>query len=432
VTRARRGRGERGFVLVGVVMFVIALTIIVMSLYSLSSYEAQFFHHSMDGEQAYHAAMGGLERAKLVLAVTSRLERVGQNLPLDCVVSALATQQKPGGAATAGDVDWTPTEPITLRVTADVHGERRTVEARFTPAQARSYYSQAVTACAEIHVDDKNAPEPQIKTLRTGTVHFGSSYVWDASSPTDTLQWLAQVGIRPNVPIVTTPLPAPDLASYFAAHPATLATPAGYVLHPNFQRYTLDNPTADPMYFAAPAGNDPNAYYREPNGNPEVWVRGIVVWEFPGGVRFDDNVQLKSLGTGGCLVIVAGPCGSPPPSPEDDADAAIRLFGGMSQSNPSNPVSVILVSNGRVYVQHMNEPTGWTDLEDVAIYSSRVWLTGPETSSGRTMVLQHLATGPLDQVYLQTLAEAGALPNVNAGLGRSFAFVPGTWRSVRP
>ena len=34
--------GESGFVLIGVVIFVLALTIIGISLFSLSSYEAQF------------------------------------------------------------------------------------------------------------------------------------------------------------------------------------------------------------------------------------------------------------------------------------------------------------------------------------------------------------------------------------------------------
>src|SRR6266487_6565136 len=73
--------GERGFVLVGVVMLVLALTILGLSLFSLSSFESQFLGRSLDGACAFHAANGGLDRARFALAATESLQSVRVGLP---------------------------------------------------------------------------------------------------------------------------------------------------------------------------------------------------------------------------------------------------------------------------------------------------------------------------------------------------------------
>ena len=49
----------RGFMLVGVVMFMLALTILGMSLFALSSYEAQFYTASASREQSMQNAESG-------------------------------------------------------------------------------------------------------------------------------------------------------------------------------------------------------------------------------------------------------------------------------------------------------------------------------------------------------------------------------------
>ncbi len=54
-------RPERGFVLVAVVMFVLALTILGFSLYGLSSYEGQFLSRSLATQQSLYRAEGGQE-----------------------------------------------------------------------------------------------------------------------------------------------------------------------------------------------------------------------------------------------------------------------------------------------------------------------------------------------------------------------------------
>src|SRR5882762_4373424 len=70
----------KGFVLVGVVMFVLALTILGISLFGLSTYEAQFYGESSNALQAFYSAAGGIERAKFVLVSQKTLESVTDNL----------------------------------------------------------------------------------------------------------------------------------------------------------------------------------------------------------------------------------------------------------------------------------------------------------------------------------------------------------------
>jgi Tfp pilus assembly protein PilX len=94
----------RGFILVGVTMFVIVLTILGLSLFSLSGFEAQFLNDSMERQQAFYSASGGIERAKWVLLrPNAKLQDVKNNLPLDGVVYAAATQAPSGQTWMAAD-----------------------------------------------------------------------------------------------------------------------------------------------------------------------------------------------------------------------------------------------------------------------------------------------------------------------------------------
>jgi hypothetical protein len=62
--RVQSPEDDRGFVIVGVVMFVLALTILGLSLFSLSSYESQFLNRSLAREQAcgLQHPFGGVDR----------------------------------------------------------------------------------------------------------------------------------------------------------------------------------------------------------------------------------------------------------------------------------------------------------------------------------------------------------------------------------
>lgn len=418
---------ESGFVLVGVVVLVLALTIIGVSLFSLSSYEAQFFQRSLDTEQAFQSAVGGLERAKLALAQTSRLSSVRSGLPPDNV-DAVAVQDHGGVSDSTGQVDWQGTE-VTIRVTAEVNGAQRTVEGRFQPRRTLSGYSQVITTSRGIVVD-AYASDTGSPTDRRFTVALRGS-VGEGVFPPDFTSWVPLLRQAPDT-VRTDAVPAPDLAAYFAEHPVNAATPAPYA--PATQTYTLHAPENDVEYFRAPAGCAPDDFYYRSQPVPanSVWVHGLAVWEFPKGVRFDGPLRVSGPGGGNnCLVIVAGQAG-PQPAPENDPETGIRLFAGL-KVEPG--VSVILVSSGRVCIQHMSNPTGDDSYaDDISIYAQDATLTGPEgpalhPASFRTMTLQHVSTGDLDTRCLRRLADLGALPEMGFANGNRLSLLPGSWRA---
>ena len=425
-TRNRSARrGETGFVLVGVVIFVLALTIIGISLFSLSSYEAQFLQRSIDGEQAFQSAVGGIERAKFALSVPPySLLSASQNLP-EGVDSTVAIQD---GNST-GAVAWGGTD-VMIRVTAEVNGAQRTVEGRFLPIVTQNYYSKVITTSREIVVDAFASVGGGTPTDRRYTVNLLGA-VWEGVSPPDTT-WEALL-LTPPDSVRTSPVPTPDLAAYFTSHPVSAATPAPY--DPSQQLYTLLAPENDAEYFRAPSGHSWNDFYYSNWTHTEirVQVQGLAVWEFPRGLRFDGLLRVSALGGGNsCLVIVAGQAGPQPTTPENDPEMGIRLFSGLIVE-PG--ISVILVSNGRVYLQHLNNASGISSIAgDLTIYAQNAWLTGSDHSPPaplpqKTMTLQHAATGDLDTKYVDLLASLGALPGTSSASGRSLTLVPGTWHA---
>src|SRR5262245_6741389 len=92
-------KSERGFVLPGVVMFVIVLTILGLSLFALSSYEAQFMNATLDETQAFYLANGAIDRAKFLLTSTYQLQIVSANRGAG-VDSAIAIQDPYGNHGT--------------------------------------------------------------------------------------------------------------------------------------------------------------------------------------------------------------------------------------------------------------------------------------------------------------------------------------------
>src|SRR5262249_38055573 len=106
-----RRDGERGFVLPGVVMFVIVLTILGLSLFALSSYEAQFMNATLDQTQAFYFANGAIDRARYLLTSTYRLQDVASNLGAG-VDSAIAIQDPYGNPNSAGDWRQNTTTPM--------------------------------------------------------------------------------------------------------------------------------------------------------------------------------------------------------------------------------------------------------------------------------------------------------------------------------
>ena len=84
------GGTDRGFVLVGVAMFVLVLTILGLSLFTLSGFEAQFFARANERAEAFNTAASGIERARFALLATDSLQPVWQRAHLTPVSASLS------------------------------------------------------------------------------------------------------------------------------------------------------------------------------------------------------------------------------------------------------------------------------------------------------------------------------------------------------
>jgi hypothetical protein len=421
--RAPASAREAGFVLVAVVVFVMALGILVLTLYGLSSYESQFFQRSVDSEQAFQSAVGGIERAKFLLCSVPPflLQSVKQPWPAEShVLSATATQLVGGTPSPAGPVSWDdPHNLVNLRVTAEVNGVRRTVEGSFAPT-APNYYKQLVTVTDAVIVDSLAGTPP---TDRSRTVALHGS-VW-LGSPAAGASWrdlLAPGSLVP--PPLSGPVESPALQRYFADHPPSDAEPARF---DNLVYRLHASQTGIPVLYCAPAGSDRDSFYRAPITAADVTVKGLALWLFPGGVRFDSPLRIlgaQGEGTDDCLVMVAGPAG-PLRDPEFPS-AGIRFYGGIHANIP-----VILVSSGGVLIQRISDAaTPGRIAEDLAVYAQDVRFTGTIRDSNAVVQLKHPTTGRLDGYYVDLLASQGALPNSTSA--HSLALVPGSWHAAGP
>jgi hypothetical protein len=197
-----------GFVLVGVVMFVLALVILGLSLFSLSSYEGQFVERDKSTDAAFYSASSGIEHAKFVLARRESLGLVSARLfPSPDVVYARA--QRLDNGDTVGSIrDMPDGTPIEIRVMARVRNERRMIHARFIPVQTDNVYKRLITAVDGLHVASTLAADTT--KLACGTL----SVLGDILLTTPDASWNACAAVIPGS-VRYDDAPVPDLATYW-------------------------------------------------------------------------------------------------------------------------------------------------------------------------------------------------------------------------
>jgi hypothetical protein len=424
--RARVPAGdESGFVLVGVVVFVIALTILGLSLFSLSGFEAQFLGHTLDEQQAFYTAQGGIERAKFALETPPyQLQNVSQDLPLEGVTALVASQVQNGDTVSTGRVDWTATNYVRIRATGVSNGTSRTTEGWYSPRAADDYYRRLITTPGGITVPDKDVL--LINRLQSA---FLGGQVWEQGA-SDSLTWKSHVALPAPTPIRTDVVPTPLAHDFITGH-RTLAVEAPY--NPANGTFTLTGTGNAPTYYVAPSllTNLLLSLYSV-DATPTIKVNGRVVWLFQHGMRFENHVKVIGQGQNDCLVIVAeaGEDPFPPPLPQLPVSAGIWFFGGIESST----VPVILVSDADVRIEHFNDPTGTPGTNNVAglsIFASSVFLMGPTSASGQIMQLHHVPGSLIDD-QIDWLSAPGrvALPNVTNG--RRLTLVADSWRDLTP
>ena len=400
-----RNGSARGFVLVGVVMLVLALTILGLSLFSLSSFESQFLGRSLDGACAFHAANGGLDRARFALAATESLQSVRAGLPEHVVSTTAFQEQESGDTLTTGQVLWGG-GPVVIRVVAECNGTRRAVEAQFTPQRPEDPYTRLITSSSWVTVPQNVLVDAVGVDRRPQT--WLSGPVLQASGPTD---WTNSIGS--SSPPISGPVPSPDVRTFLASNWGTavdVEVRSSCTLHASGRHGFFKT-----GYVSSGVWSFKNA------SQTYIDVTGRVVWMFDRGFRSDGFVTVHGDRDTDCLVMVAEPGGV------GDGPGGIVFKGGLWSNIP-----LVLVSDGEVWIWDF---PGTSDSQaEVSIYADGVSILGPlhEDSDGDgTLDFLRLSYG-LSGALLTALHGDQLLPVASLGALSEFARVPGRWREFPP
>ena len=447
---------DHGFVLVGVVMFVLALTILGLSLFALSSYEGQFMNRSYDSDQAFYTAQSGIEHAKFVLARGGRLEDVGTSLFPSGVVYASAHLVDGTDPDSIGA--FPQQDSVELRVMANVNGERRMLAARFRSFTGPGLYKNLMRASDSLMTEADGADSV------AGSANYSlQGDVYDGGMAGG--GWLNNVQLPwPNrIPAAS---PEPDVQSFFDDHYAT-ATDAVIPDLGAKVPYSLTTLAGPPPLVS---GQPPQVrFYRTENsdlknsqnslrfeqyqfnvdaGVREINVNGWVVWMLKNGFHSDpllkvtgNNAPIGPGLPGDCLVIVAG-ISSDPDGPPYPGIGHLHGFGfdfssgiqSVRTPGLQTTVPVILVTNGWVFNEQFFPPSNQSaeSVPYLSIFAHGISLWGPYKKQ-KFMTLDHDTSQGYDDPkgLIDQLIDQDALPNADAGRMK-FKAVAGTWRELDP
>lgn len=418
---------ERGFALVGVVMFVLALIILGLSLFSLSGYEAQFMENSYSSSQAFYCALGGLEHAKFVIAREQSLDLVRD-------VSLFPTSEGTVYYARARRLDTNdttgtivapplaPGTPIELRVAAEYAGQRRMVQAQYLPLQPQQYYKRLFTSREGIFVYDTTDFDRAsgLHISRYPQTYLSGSVRETLVDPSES-EWDSRVSSFPyGRPVAQSDEPIPDVTSFFDAHWSSatdVPNPTGAT------QFTLDAAPGGRFYRSdlEPSDSRYSVYvYSGESPPPQINVTGsgAAIWMLSRGFRSDQTVNVVGS-PGACLVIVAH-------KNLDYEAIGPWFFAGFN----SLTVPVILVSDDEVRIeQNINAYGDNTIVANLCVFARHTWICGPRP--GCWMRLVHDPNSLYDQPggLIDQLCELGALPNSGT---MSFRTVPRKWAELDP
>ena len=416
--------GERGFILVGVVTFMLALTILGLSLFALSSYEAQFFTASASREQSLQNAESGMELVKALLQLPpQRLENAQLAVGQRGVTSAMAYQWRSNLAtdtSSVGPVNWDSTLVV---VTAASGGAERTLQARFIPTPAQNPYQTLLTAGLGIRCNTDNGTPADGLELRGPVWQF-------VDSPADT-SWTELLTWTTGRPMITG-RPALPLADAFVdAHLAGATQPSLSGSGP--YSVSLSNTGSGPRFFVSPLSPDDDesnyperALYTFYVGDDlTVRVRGTVVWVVPEGACFRRNVTVEPLESGvpGTLVMVAKANHHDP----DYWNRGIWLQGGLTLG--AEEVSVFLVSEGDIAITRAHNRSATQTARRVSVVAAGdIEVGGPYSGDRQRLHYDASRMGPL----AEQLIGQGALPPLTASSSMTYVIARSSWAETTP
>jgi hypothetical protein len=473
VTRPAR---EGGFVLIGVVMFVLALTILGISLYGLSSYEATFLGQMHDANAALYRAQGGMEMVKGLLVQNGRLSAAGAAVGFEGVTYAVAKQHLAFPAGSWDSTGVLSDSTVYVTVVAGQGAESRTLTARFLPGHHESYVRRLFTVSQRIETDLHPASDPILHANRlrlAGAVwQDAPDTSWATPGDPAGIVWSGPRPIRTDV------VPLPDIAGFIAAH-----APAAHPVQ--FDRWgfgggggggggnapgasagrvgRLDggggdggSQPADPIIGGNQyvsdvlwlADGDPGTttFYLGWKGDPlpvagafsfqsRTWtnanpdtqltinVKGTAVWMLPHGVQFPGAVHLRAVEDNSVLIVVCGQNGGPP-----YPDVAFSMVAGANATNGGRTLPVIVITDGNVSLKTGQWATPGSLLAEFAVWSQSLDLAGPQWNAATFATLQY----PSSMNAVIDGLDPGAIPRAIGQPTSAFTFVRGSWQDLTP
>lgn len=414
--------GESGFVLVGVVIMALALTILGLSLFTLSNYESQFLDRSLAQCQAENKALGELERAKLRLTTSPYLlENVQAISLLDPSVTAMAKQTQGIEVDSTGPVDWEDGEEVSIEVTATVGGVTRSVTGKFNFAETPNFYKRLVTTPGKLIVETElgtRAGTVRLVDWTGGTSRY-SRVSQDVQTAADTA-WTLDVedythGIKPRI------APPPDVDAFILQ--TANDTPQGTFPGPGESRYAFVSPLGEVGFFRHPDPS-PGGFTFASSNEVTLDVKGHVVWLVSNGVHMSKTLHVTSPDPGNSSLTIVASRYFGPADPAIPIDAGIWLDGGITET-PTNRVPVFLVSDANVYIEQHDSSSEPTSLSSLSVFAANVNLLGPLSGQPNRMSLSYDRS---TNALVDWLSEKHALPNTSPGGNHRLALVPGTWK----
>lgn len=416
-------RDPRGFVLVGVAMFIIVLTILALSLFSLSGFESQFLERSLSGSQASYNAMGGLDRARWVLETTDKLEDVKDNLPPGVIWSGA---YQGASLDSTGGVQWNGVEDVTIRVTGDYRGVQRTIEARFIPTQPTDAYKRLMTLSDPVQglkVWRCNTDWPTCDEERWSQTLLGGR-MW-LNTPQPVYPW----GEFQQILYVTgfeTPggVPHPDLEPYFYGPSGHWSAAQDVSPAPGTLDFTL---TGSPVGFYRTPHTSGDWSMQVDAAQPQfnVTVSGTAIWMFDQGLYTEQMIRVQGLPTD--LLVLVARSGSSPLLP----NTGLALLASVD----SPAVPVILIAANKIRLMHEVNPTVSSTISYLSMYARVAEIKGPSPSllPPCLMSLLHPTNAAQDAVgtgVVDALCQLGLLPNIAPGSARQLSMRLGSWYQV--
>ena len=430
--RAPTRPAESGFVLVGVVMFVLALGILGLSLFSLSSYEAGFFQRALDEERATQRAAGGVELVKKLIAMQPYSMNQAKTAEGRLgIISARAWQINGGNIDSTSIVDWS--RHVYMLVRTQVGQSVHTVEGEYLPAPGENPYKRLITSNGLIFYNSFDVTNGDDRRQTTVL----ERPIWQTVNSASDTAWTNPVLLSwpEGRPLKTSPpAPVPEVPAFLAAR-LTGGTPQVTWLDavgPE-QELSMDAGGGNNVRFFRSPAMTPDAlaglgtsydFFSEANNEIKIRIRGTCIWMVPAGIRFDGKVKVEVQGSGTHnLVIVSGPNGRHTQSGQNYRDVGIWLFNGLDIDSDAR---VFLVTDGSLRLEHFDTARNAdSDAVGLSIFANGVFLMGPRTLSGQTLHMRYRLSMDARADLLTSMDQ---LPAWGGSATSRFALVPGSWR----